>query len=159
MSDTEFSWVGGGSFRCMICFHHTFHPLMMGAGSPSISVLVLYLSFTPSLSNDPSSWGRMVLFILLRRLQFTEFLTSFQSISGRFWSIMEENVLEHSCSFMNSAFALHHIEKSQKPVIGFTLVLVCAELNSPWLIIITFQISYLENGNLVNKMKSQPLCC
>jgi len=39
------------------------------AGSSSISIVVLYLSSTPSLNIDPSSWGSTVLFILLRRLE------------------------------------------------------------------------------------------
>lgn len=43
----------------------------VGAGSPSISVLVLCLSSTPSLNIGPSSWGSTVLFILLRILEPT----------------------------------------------------------------------------------------
>lgn len=61
---------------------------------------VLYLGFTPSLSIDPSSWGRTVLFVLPRRLQFTEFLMFSQSISGRF--------LEHYGRWYVSTFLLLH---------------------------------------------------
>lgn len=56
----------------------------VGAGSSSISILVLYLSSTPSLNIGSSSWGSTVLFIFLRRLEPTpvhNFLTFFQGIS------------------------------------------------------------------------------
>lgn len=146
-------WVDS-SYRCMICFCHTFHPLMRQyrsrkffiSASPLPSALIPVLGvgrFCLYCREDSSSQSSLC------------FLRAFLE---DFWSIMEDDMLVHSCSFVNSAFALYLIEKSQKPVIGFALILVCAELNSPWLIIITFQISYLENGNLVNKMKSQPLC-
>lgn len=66
----------------MIYFHHTFHlpKRQLGAGSPSTSTLVLYLSSSPSLNVSPSSWGSTVLFVLLRRVR----PNSSSQISSRF---------------------------------------------------------------------------
>lgn len=77
----EFSCLGGGSFRHdLFPSHLSSSPEAVGAGSPSISVLVLYLSSSPSLNIDPSSWGSTVLFVLLRRTR----ANSSSQISSRF---------------------------------------------------------------------------
>lgn len=77
----EFSCLGGGSFRHdLFPSHLSSSQEAAGAGSPSISMLVLYLSSSPSLSVDPSFWDCTVLFVLLRRIR----ANSSSQISSRF---------------------------------------------------------------------------
>lgn len=69
----------------------------VGAGGPSISVLVLYLNSICSLSIDVSSWGSTLLLMLLRRLETTP-VHRFPYLFLRAL-LIEDNVLVHSCSF------------------------------------------------------------
>lgn len=120
----EFSCLGGGSFRHDLFPSHLLSSQKaVGAGSPSISMLVLYLSSSPSLNVDPSSWNCTVPFVLLRRIR----ANSSSQISSRFSRTLpvEDDVIGTFFILQWTLSFLCVRPKAVPPVGGFALIL-CA---------------------------------